>query len=220
MFKSIASLFVDVEEPKKPVKRESSPPPPPAHQTPLPIPSPSSTIGSIGQFDPDIAKILKDAVEAANLPGYDYLEFRQVLSGMEHIPMTEQQKFQAAYAAAQAMKVSKQELIKAAQFYLTILDKKKDEFVAVVEDMTKNQVVSKETEVSKLEKNIQEDAEEIQKLTNEIKEARQKQAALTQEIDVERSKIQQKAAAFETTFNVIYEGIKVDSQKIEALIPE
>ena len=239
MFGKLASLFVEVEgkptngqkPPEKPEAEAEpaamptsaaavSPPAPTAVQQPVMAQQPTLPVNVSVQVDPEMAQILEQALIEGNLEGYDYLEFRQALAGMASIPLTEQQKFQACFASAQTMNVTKQQLVAAVDHYLGILQSKASEFDSFVQELTSREVTAREQKIALIDEANQADAAKIEELTRAIQERQQQQQLLAQEVGQERVNIQGKQSAFEVTMKTITDRLVSDKQKLDAYLQE
>lgn len=210
MFGKLASIFVDTESDKPKAASKASEPP---SVTSKPV----VTIIP-GQPDQEMAKIIQDAIEASNLPGFDYIEFRDSLVRMAGVPMTEEQKFQAVFATAQSMGVTKQILLDAVDHYLKVVDGKAAEFESFVSGVETQQVTAKEKSVADLTTTIEGEAAEINRLTISIQEHRKQQDAINLEIVQAKQDIQNKRSAFEATRAAIANNLTSDRTKIETYL--
>jgi predicted nucleic acid-binding Zn-ribbon protein len=165
-----------------------------------------------------MAKIIQEAIEASNLPGFDYIEFRDSLVRMAGVPMTEEQKFQAVFATAQSMGVTKQVLLDAVDHYLKVIGSKAAEFESFVSGVEVQQVTSKEKSVTDLATTIEGEAAEINRLTMSIQEHRKQQDAINLEIVQAKRDIQNKRSAFEATRSAIANNLTSDRTKIETYL--
>lgn len=209
-FGKLASVFVDTGEPDKSKAA-------PAPEAPVAAPKPVIPIIP-GQPDPEMAKIIQEAIEAANLPGFDYIEFRDSLARMAGVPMTEEQKFQAVYATAQSIGATKQILLNAIDHYLKVIDDKAAEFESFVSGVEAQQVTAKEQSVTSLAKQIEDEATEINRLTVSIQEHRKQQYAINLEIVQAKQDIQNKRSAFEATRAALANNLTSDRTKIDTYL--
>lgn len=226
MLGKLVGLFVETDqkpEPPKPKDVKSQPQPQAAGPTGLPAPAPvarvATTVVIPGQVDPEMAKILEDAIQESNIPGFDYIEFRDVLANMAGIPMTEQQKFQAAFAAAQMNQITKVQLIEAIDFYIKVIETKGIEFVNYVTGLKATDVDGKSQQIADLETQISEAATKIQELTEHITALRKQQDGLRLEQTQAENDINGKSAAFESTKAAVIAKLTSDRTKIETYIP-
>jgi hypothetical protein len=211
VFGKLASMFVDTESDRP--KAPSKPPEAPVSVAPKPV------VPIIpGQPDPEMAQIIQEAIEKANLPGFDYIEFRDSLVRMAGVPMTEEQKFQAVFATAQSMGVTKQVLLDAVDHYLKVVAAQATEFESYVNGVESQQVTVKEKSVADLTTTIEGEAAEINRLTMSIQEHRKQQDAINLEIVQAKQDIQNKRSAFEATRAAIANNLTSDRTKIETYL--
>jgi hypothetical protein len=225
----IGSLFWESDTPKqaaapKPAAKPAAPVE--THGTalgPVVVPAavPIRTANPIaipGQVDEAMAKILEDAILEANIPGFDYIEFRDVLANMSTLGLPEPKMFQAAFASAQIAKVTKTQLLEAIDFYLKVITAKSKEFEDYVAGLRATEVSGKDQEIADLETQIEDDAAKIQELTAAIGERRQKQDAIRMGKAQADLDINNKTAAFEATKAVIVGKLNSDRSKIDTYI--
>lgn len=171
-----------------------------------------------GQVDETMAQILEDAIVASNLPGFDYLEFRDALVNMKDLPLPEAQKFQAVFATAQSMKVDKGKLLEAIDHYLKVVEKSSADFKAYIDGVTEKEVTSKSGTVDRLDQEMQKNAAEIQRLTQVVQELKKQQDAVRMEVAQAELEISNKKAAFEATQAAVTQNLTSDRSKIETYL--
>jgi len=218
MFGKLASLVWDPGTPKpnstntEPSKTPPGYAPSPAAVasprpvlSPAPAPSGVSLPKVLGQVDPDMLKILEEAIASSNLPGFDYIEFRDSLVRMQGVPMSEEQKFQAVFATAQSIGVTKQKLLEAVDHYLGVIKAKDDEFTTYSEEVYNSKVASVEASISQLTATIDGGAAEIKRLTESIQARRKQQDELTLQV-------------LQATRDAVVGNLTADRSKIEAYL--
>jgi hypothetical protein len=211
MFKKLANIFVDTGEEKKET--------PKTPEKTAPVPTPVATPVVPGQIDSEIAKIFEEAISAANLPGFDYFEFKDSLSKMAGMPMTEEQKYQAVFATAQVMgNVDKKSLGDSINHYIAVINKKAVEFNKFIETSPNAEIALKEKKVADMNNTMQQKAQEIEKLTKEIQELRLSRENLLAEVSQERIAVQQKVSSFEATKTDVLAKLAQDQQKMETYL--
>lgn len=171
-----------------------------------------------GQIDPEMAKILEEAILDANISGFDYIEFRDVLANMASIGLPEPKLFQAAFASAQIAKVTKPQLLEAIDYYLKVIAAKSQEFHDYVAGLAATDVRGKDQTIADLDKLNEQDASQIQKLTAAIGERRKQQDQLRMEKAQADLDIKNKTSAFEATQAAIVEKLNSDRNKINTYI--
>ena len=204
--KNILGLFVQVEkETEEPVTEKASTPDKPV-QTPSDNPA--------GTQDETIAKLLTDALEKANIEGFDYFEFAQMLQALKPSLPSEQTLFQTAYTSGKVMGTTKEKLLQTAKVYLDVLNKKAQEFETACKEAIKQQVTGRENELKSMDAAIQEKAAAIQALTEEINVMTAKKTKVTNEIGENRVKIETRQNNFTATLQIFTGRIQSDIEKI------
>lgn len=214
-FGKIAGLFFEMDNTGSPeaTAPQASPPQQPQTQTPqVSIPA-TPMVSSMG-INQDMVDFLTKAIEEANIQGFDYLEFKQAVGKMMNVPMTEQQRFMAVFATAQAMGVTIQSLTDSVDHYLTVIEKQRDGFMGSASHATQQEVDARMAQVATNEKQIQEATQKINELTTFITQTQQENLKITQEANSEKMKIDNSIASFEATFNMMAGRLKEDRQKL------
>jgi len=204
--------------PKEEAKTEAQPNAPtataaPATQAPTMVTAATPT----GQVDEDIQNQLLQALEEANIDGYDYFEFRGSLENMKAVIPNEPERFKAAYAAVSAM-VKPERLIETAQYYIDKLDAKKNEFEALCAQMTEQNVTAKENEAQAIDESIAQKQEQITQLNQQISEVQEQKAALLNEAITEKGKIEKVQVNFNMTHKNVVTRIEQDKTKIQTYL--
>lgn len=229
MFGKLASLVWDSGTPSaqgdKPKDKPSATPGGAKDAAPIAASSPQSVPTSLpvapvipGQVDSDMLKILEEAIASSNLPGFDYIEFRDSLMRMQGVPMSEEQKFQAVFATAQSMGVTKQALLDAIDHYLKVISSKDAEFAKFISDVTATKVTLVEAQVAKATQDIEGEANEIKRLTESIQARRKQQDDLNLQLLQARQEIQNKQGAYEATRNAVVGNLTADRTKIDSYL--
>ena len=227
MFGKLASMFVEVESAPTPApvqdKKPAQPVPPgyaaAASVVPVaPIAAPIAAPAIPGAVDEKMVEFLAKAIDEANMPGFDYIEFRNALAAMASAPLPENQKYIAVFATASTMGLTKDKLLAAIDHYQAVLDSKKKDFQIQVDQMTALQVTKREELKSAKEAEIQTLMVQIQEAQAAIAAKQQEALEINSEIGRERLNIQQTAASFEATYNFVSGKLQGDKQKIEAYI--
>jgi DNA repair exonuclease SbcCD ATPase subunit len=206
---NIASLFFKVE------KDETASEPAPVTQAAVAQVSMATAPTFAAKEDAEIKKQLASALEQANQAGYDYFEFAQAVDAQAAIIPAEAVRFQASFAAAATMGTTVDKLLGSAQFYLSILKGKEDEFNKTVEQHMAEAVTSREKELTQYDGDMQAKAEQIKKLTEEINALQQKKTSIINEVSASKSQIEQVRNNFSATMRVFVDKINADIGKIQ-----
>ena len=220
MFKKLKNLFI-IEEgegtpQEKPNKSEntteSQKNTPGAHRTPSVSPLPNVK----GQVQDKFLQVLFDALQSSNQEGFDYLEFKDFLRSLANVPMDDSTRFKSAFATAQTMGATKENILVSARQYITILGKEETKFQDALGGQKERNLTGKQQEIKELEKTIQQNEAEIEKLRVGIENHRKKIGTLEQEINTASEKLAQTASDFGATYQALLSQIQDDVKNIES----
>ena len=210
-FKSIKSLFI-IEEDDNPSAKTSVPatkgkqpharPAKAAANAPVEKPS--------GKPSAKFTDILIGALEKNNLPGVDYLEYRQSLQSLEKMQMEEKMRYQSAFAMAQTLGATPQKLIESASHYLDVLNGEEAKFQQALAKQQTTKIEGRKREMDQLDATIREKSEQIKKLQQEIEQHRLRKEKIKKAIQDDSSKIQQTKEAFLNSYYALVSQIKKD----------
>lgn len=216
MWKNLKSYFIVEEEgtkkPKtptagKPAVKTPAKPAPPKGTAAAPASAPESLEGSVNDR---FVKVLLEAMEAANLPGFDYLEFKKSLQNLKKMNFTDSVRFQTAFAAAESMGVTPKQLQDSAQHYLDTLTKEQQKFSKALAGQRAQQISDKQTKLKQIDAEIGRQEAKIKELQAEIEKSKAAQSKLRKSIKGSEDKLTKTQADFETTMQIIADGIKQD----------
>ena len=219
MWKNLKGYFI-VEEEGKPSRAKSTLPDkrseaqqtaPTTSRAPA-IPPPTTADGKVAD---KFVEVLLQAMERANLPGFDYLEYKKALQNLEKMNFDEGMRFQTAYAAAQSMGVTPAQLTESAGHYLSALKVEQDKFTVAMQKQQTEQVGSKQDELRRLDGLVAEQEAKIKQLREQIGKTKARQQELQQTIGESREKIQSTAADFQKTYDTIAGSIAADIEKMQ-----
>lgn len=168
-----------------------------------------------GKVSDKFYEILFGAMETNNQPGFDYLEYKKSLQTLAKMPMDEATRYSSAYAAAQAMGVSSQQLNDSAQFYLNILKTEDSKFQESVNQQRQKQIGSKEKAIADLDATIKAKGEQIAKLTQEIAAHQEDMGKMKAEISEAVVKIETTLSDFHATYSDLIGQIGQDVENMK-----
>jgi chromosome segregation ATPase len=171
--------------------------------------------GSHHGLDEKSIEYLTKALEKKNLPGLDYLEFKQSLGAMLDLDMEETMAFKSAFAASATMGLTKEKLKKTAEHYKNVLTEEKEQFDAALEKQVKIKIESKKEEVAKLRKQVQDWQSKIKQLEEKIAKAEGTIASADSHIKAHKEKIDATRESFEFTWQSILNQINIDIENID-----
>ena len=227
MWKNLKSYFI-VEEDNgtkaaktlpdrsKPAPATKNPAPPKASSpAPAAAPPKAAVAGSVNDRS---VKVLMEAMEAANLPGFDYLEFKKSLQNLKKMDFTDSIRFQTAYATAQSMGVTPAQLQESAQHYLDVLGKEQQKFARALSGQRAAQVNDKEIKLQQIDADVKRQEAKIKELQAQIEKSRAEQTKLRESIKKNVDKLAKTQADFETTLGVITDGIHQDIKSMKEFL--
>lgn len=214
-FKSIKSLFI-VEDPNAPQKPKEGTP-----ATAVTESSPAS-VNEIpsrpGEANPKFIEVLLKAMESANLPGVDYLEYRQSVKSLEKMPMDEQVRYQSAFAMAQAMGATPAKLLESATHYLDVLKSEQAKFDEALRKQTSERIGNRQGIIKNLDATIKQKAEQIKLLTQEMEAHRKEMEKLDLEIKEATSKVEGTKNDFLASYQALVAQISVDMENMKRFL--
>ncbi len=213
-FKSIKSLFI-VEDPNAPAKTPKAEPAPPGKAIAANVDLPPSRPG---EANPKFLEVLMKAMEAANLPGVDYLEYRQSVKSLEKMPMDEQVRYQSAFAMAQAMGATPQKLVESALHYLDVLKTEQSKFDEALRNQTTDRIGNRQEMLKNLDATLKQKAEQIRKLTQEMEGHRSEMEKLEHEIKEATSKVADTKNDFVASYQTVVSQINLDVENMKRFL--
>lgn len=170
-------------------------------------------------LDSKSVDFLIHALEKSNLPGFDYIEFKQSLAALaQMVQLDEATRFLSAFATASAMGLDKGKLLASADHYKRILNNERTQFNVALQKQVEQRVHSKKMEVEKMRKQIDDFQAKIKELESKIQ---QTQSTIAQQDDIiqrEMEKIESTKDGFELTVSTILDEIDRDMQKIDMFL--
>ncbi|MEP7195339.1 MAG: hypothetical protein ABI851_02395 [Saprospiraceae bacterium] len=171
---------------------------------------------SSGTNSQKFVELLAGILEKNNFPGYDYFEYKKAIQAVSKIGnMEEMMMHKTVYAAAQSMNVDAKYLIQTAKKYLDILENESTNFNQAAENYLKQQIQTKNTELSALQKNIEECKNTIKELTSELVKNEARLADLGNELKSVNQKVDMNKSDFNSSYSSFVDEIKLDIQKME-----
>ncbi|MEY3053468.1 MAG: hypothetical protein RLY31_3253 [Bacteroidota bacterium] len=191
---------------KKPPAKDSAPPVQP--------PPPAAPDGFDGNVSDVFLNILSQALEKENLPGMDYLEFRQSLKSLEKMAMTEQLRYHSAFAMAQAMGATRQRLLDTIDHYLTILEKEERKFEQALLHQTRERIGNRQEAMTRIDQAIKDKERQIDALRQEIMRLAEEKETQRVELQEATSKIERTKADFIATYTQLRKEIHRDADNL------
>jgi hypothetical protein len=174
------------------------------------VPTSVTNTNTTGAVNDKFLKILFDALEANNLEGFDYLEFKKSLQSLSSMPMDEATRFKSAFAMASSMNVNAKQLLDTANFYINVLTKEEQKFEKALAQQKSTKVTAQEEQVKQLQTTVKGKAEQIKKLTQEIEQIQQKVEKTNAEISKQTAKVSKTKNDFVASYNAVRAQIESD----------
>lgn len=161
---------------------------------------------------------LTRALAKENLPGFDYIEFKQALGRLQEMDMDEATAFRSAFATASTMGLTKEKLLKTARHYKTVLDTENKQFEQSLNRQMKQRVESKMAEVQKMKKQVGEYRQKIKDLEAKIQKAEATIASADEDIQAAKEKLISTKDAFQHALQSIVNEIEKDIESMESYL--
>ena len=223
MFDKLKSLFVvdDGKSPSKSNKAEIEVSESAGGETennePAFEPTAISTDKMDGKINPKFIDKLLKAIEKNNIEGFDYLEYKQVLQNLGNT-MSEQTRFESAFAMAKTMNISATQLKESAQYYIDVLKQEENKFDDALRNQVNIQITQRKKDFKGLEDSIVKKEKQIKLLQAEIVEAKNQLEKRNNEIDNAKNKINRTKAEFDLSYQSVLSQIKKDLTKMDEYI--
>ena len=217
MLKKLKSLFV-VEDENPKASEES-----PASDTVAPIskkgakapaakPMKASDIKTNAKPDTKFLNSLLSAVEANNLEGFDYLEYKQALQSLpDHLD--EKTRYESAFAMAKTMGASQGKLIQSGQHYVNVLSKEQGKFLNAYKG--KLESAKGTADIKNLEQSIAQKEKQIEQLTKEIADSKKVLEQKRNTINQSVAKVEMTKDKFLSAYRVVAGQIEEDIKKMQ-----
>lgn len=174
-----------------------------------------SLFGEDHLLDEKSISFLTDALEKNNLPGFDYIEFKQSLAALAAMNIDEATAMKSAYATAATVGLTKKKLLDTAAHYKKILNGERDKFGKAMQNQMEKNISGKQKEVEKLKAQILKHKEKIQQLEEQIGKYQGTIDAADEKINAAKAKIDQAKDKFEFAHQSVMNQIEKDIEGIK-----
>lgn len=169
-----------------------------------------SLFGENHLLDEKSISILTEALEKNNLPGFDYIEFKQSMAALAQMNLDEVTAMKSAYATAATVGLTKDKLLETAVYYKKILDGEKQKFGEAMQNQVNKNVAGKKEEVEKLKVQIELYENQIKKLEGLVEEHKKTINTADEKISSATEKINQAKEKFEFAHQSVMNQIEKD----------
>ncbi len=168
-----------------------------------------------GKTDEKFMNVLLQALEKANQPGYDYLEFMNAIKSLGKMNMDEATRFKSAYTLAQTMGVTPNQLEKSAAYYIDVLKNEDAKFQNALVHQQKSNIGARSEAIKTNQKAIEEKQKHIINLQKEIENHEKQIKKLHAEVEAAKSKVSTANANFVASYQFLVNKIKEDIGKMQ-----
>jgi len=224
MLKKLKSLFVVDDEnakssDKAPAKGQakSAPANAPQGQKQQPQIKVDTTPTPKGEGKPDekFVNRLLQAIEEANLEGFDYLEYKQSLQSIDDMNMDEATMYKSSLAMAKTMGGTPEKLISSAKHYISVLEKEEKKFQNALSNQQQRVVSGRQDTIAKMEASIDSKQKRIEELKAEIIKEKEALEQTKKAAENDASKIHVTKTGFYAAYHIVVDQIKADLQKMQ-----
>ena len=166
-------------------------------------------------LDEKSIEFISKAIEKANLPGFDYLEFRMAVDNLKRMNLDEAIAFKSAFATASTMGLTKEKLLETAAHYKAVVLKEKEQFDAASAKQQDMKVGANLQQVAEFQRIINDNEAKIRQLQSEIDTARGKVRELDFERDGAAAKIEEAKTKYLFTHQSINNQMEQDMANIQ-----
>lgn len=166
-------------------------------------------------LDEKSVDFISKAIEKANLPGFDYIEYKQAIFNMAKMNLDEATTFKTAFATAMTLGLTKERLVETANHYKTIVLKEKEQFDTASQKQQDSKIGTNLKQVDELRYKIADNESKIKILQGEMDAARKKISDLDYEREQSHQKIEEAKTKFLFTHQSILNQIEKDIQNIQ-----
>lgn len=185
---------------------------PPAGTSPaMGTPTPAA-----GTVDTKFAEHFANVLAKNNLPGPDYFEFRETLRSLGSLGLSEDQRYQAAWASFKALGGAPDvnQLTGTANQYLAILSKDREAFSQSVEAAIAERVGGLQREQQQLQADTESLTRQLAEIQQKIAANQARLAAIGGEVAEQSGKLNQNRQNYEATYSHFSGQIREDLARI------
>ncbi len=165
-------------------------------------------------LDEKSVEFIAKAIEKANLPGFDYLEFRMAVDNLKKINLDEITAIRSAFATMSTMGLTKEKILETAAHYKSVIIKDKEQFDAASQKQQDLKIGQNLQQVGDLKRIIADNELKIKQLQEELEISRTKIRELDYDRENAASKIDETKSKYLFTHQSILNLIEKDIDNI------
>ena len=174
--------------------------------------------GENHMLDEKSVSFLTNALEKNNLPGFDYIEFKQSLASLAKLNMDEETAMKSSFATAATVGLTKDKLLETALHYKKIIDGERTKFGNAMQNQMKKSIDGKANEVETLKAQIIKHKEHIKQLEEQITKHQKTIDTADEQINGAKAKIDQAKEKFEFAHQSVRNQIEKDIEGIQKFL--
>jgi hypothetical protein len=151
--------------------------------------------------------MLESVISENNIPGLDYVEFKQAVDKMKNLPMDEATKFMSVFSIFEVQGATKEAILLSIDKYISLIKKEEETFNTEMTASFKEKVDDKKLEVENAQKQIAE-------LNNKIVELNTFIMKTTQDAQQEEMKLRMADANFKQSALKVVSVLNSDKEKL------
>ncbi len=161
---------------------------------------------------------LLNALDKANLPDFDYLEFKKFLSALNLMEMDEPTAYKSAFATSATLGLTKERLIDSSNHYLKVLKNEKSNFDDALKKQINQKILAQQEKAKSLDQQIHNYRKEMEALQQKIREFESEKQQIEESTAEINDNLQRTKAQFEATLKVLVEQIQKDQETFKRVL--
>ena len=160
---------------------------------------------------------LNRALEAGNLPGFDFFEFHQLFKRFKASGKNEQDALQTALTSAETMRVDRNTLIANYQHYVNVLNEQKRAFEGELKTFFDENIKGPKEEQTQIDNAVKDKEVQIKQLQNDIAALQEKKKNMGVNAEKAEKQTLEVQAAFARAFQEVSNDLKSIVDKLKSI---
>ena len=180
---------------------------------------PTQTPTITGEVDKDIETKIWEMIVAKNLPGPDYIEFKNVASGLTEIVPDENLRLKGAFNVLLKSypNFTKEIILNSIDTYIGIVGEEKEKGRIECEELRKTKIGNKEARIKELKESSADILRQIEELKKKNDAINQETTELEEEIRKSSEEIDRKERVFESSVQSVINTLESDKTRVTNL---
>ena len=207
-------LFIKEEEQQQEKPKEVAP----TVASVMPTQTPTITTGT-GEVDKEIETKIWEMIVAKNLPGPDYIEFKNVASGLTEIVPDENLRMKGAVNVLLKSypNFTKEIILNSIDTYIGIVGEEKEKGRTECEELRRTRIGNKEARIKELKESSADILRQIEELKKKNDTINQETLELEEEIRKSSEEIDRKERVFESSVQSVINTLESDKTRVTNL---